>query len=56
MPNETQDVRTEPPPVFLAWGMPTEAPEGWFDGPALWLTGGVSLLVWTAVALLLTAA
>jgi hypothetical protein len=55
MANETHDVRSDTPPVFLAWGMPAEAPDAVFDGPALWLTGGISLLVWTALALLLTA-
>lgn len=56
MANDTRDVQAEPAPVFLAWGMPMEAREDFLDGPALWLTGGVSLLLWTAVALLLTAA
>lgn len=55
MPN---DIREEERPgtasVFLAWGMPSEAREGAFDDAALWLTGGASLLLWTAIALLLT--
>jgi hypothetical protein len=42
-------------PVFLAWGLPAvEAHEGFFGGAALWLSGGASLLLWTALALLLT--
>jgi hypothetical protein len=56
MANGTDDMRSTGGPVFLAWGMPAETREGFFDGPALWLTGGVSLLLWTGLALLLTTA
>ena len=55
MADNNRDVPTETAPVFLAWGMPVEAREDFLDGPALWLTGGVSLLLWTAIAVLLTA-
>lgn len=54
MANDPQNVRTEPPAVFLAWGMPAETPGGVFDEPALWLTGGATLLLWTILALVLT--
>lgn len=55
MANDPQNVRTDASPVFLAWGMPSETPGGVFDEPALWLTGGATLLLWTFLALLLTA-
>lgn len=53
---DIREGRADSAPVFLAWGMPAtiEAHEGFFSGPALWLTGGASLLLWTAIALLLT--
>ena len=53
MAHDTREM-TADAPVFMAWGMPMEAREDFLDGPALWLTGGVSLLLWTAFALLLT--
>lgn len=56
MGNDTDDVRHDPAPVFLAWGMPMEARDGLLDGATLWLTGGATLLLWTALALLLTTA
>ncbi|HEX2546676.1 MAG TPA: hypothetical protein VHL79_17470 [Ramlibacter sp.] len=31
-------------------------PESFLDGPALWLSGGAALLVWTALSVLLTSA
>ena len=55
MASDTREMRTETAQVFLAWGMPVEA-EGFFGDATLWLTGGVSLLLWTALALLLTSA
>ena len=56
MANDSREVRTERNPVFiLAWGVPSEA-EGSFNDAALWLTGAVSLVAWTALALLLTSA
>ena len=48
-----RDARAEHPPVVLAWGLQAEA-GGLFDDTVLWLTGGVSLLLWTVLALLLT--
>lgn len=56
MPNDTSDVRDDRHPVFLAWGMPMEARDGFIDEPTLWLTAGVTLLLWTGLALLLTSA
>lgn len=47
--------RADSAPLFLAWGLPAiEAHEGFFSGAAMWLSGGASLLLWTAIALLLT--
>ena len=31
-----------------------DAEDGAFDSPGLWLTGGMLLLIWTGLALLLT--
>jgi hypothetical protein len=57
MPNENREVRADAIQVLLPWGMPsTEMREDFFSKAAWWLTGGVSLLVWTALALLLTSA
>lgn len=55
MPNDTSEVRSEAAPVHLAWGVHAiDAPEvGSGTGP-LWLAGGACLLLWTALALLLT--
>lgn len=55
MANDTDDVRDEPAPVFMAWGMAVEARDGLLDDGTLWLAGGAALLLWTALALLLTA-
>jgi len=55
MANDTHEGRAEGAPVFLAWGIPSvEAPEGLFDSAVLWVTGGVALLLWTGLSLLLT--
>jgi len=56
MANDTDDRRNEGAPVFLAWGMPVEARESALDDATLWLTGGATLLLWTALALILTSA
>ena len=56
MANESDDVRDEPACLFLSWGMPIEVREGLLDGTTLWLTGGATLLLWTALAVLLTSA
>jgi hypothetical protein len=54
MPNDTREGSTEAP-VLLAWGMPaTEAAQGTLEEMSAWLTGGVPLLLWTALAILLT--
>lgn len=56
MPNETHEARPESPQMLLAWGMPgADHPQGSMDGVGLWLTGGAGLLLWTALALWLTA-
>jgi hypothetical protein len=52
MPNDTDH-------QSLAWvraGFADAAVDGAFDSFGWWLTGGVSLLVWTGLALLLTSA
>jgi hypothetical protein len=57
MPNDTRDLRTENAMPFPSWGIPaTEGHDGLLGDPGLWLTGGASLLLWTALALLLTSA
>lgn len=56
MANDGDDGRGEVQQVFLAWGMPVEAREGILDDTGLWLTAGATVLVWTALALLLTVA
>ena len=55
MPKESREVRAEAMPVLLPWGMPLGDREDAFAGAGIWLAGGASLLLWTAVALLLTA-
>jgi len=55
MPDDTRERRTEAAPVFLAWGIPSvEAPEDLYDNVVMWATGGVALLLWTGISLLLT--
>ena len=55
MRNDSDDGHAEPE-VFPAWGMPMEARDSVLDEPTLWLTAGVTLLLWTGLALVLTAA
>jgi hypothetical protein len=56
MQTDTRDGRAEPLQM-LPWGMPSaDAQDGGGEGWALWLTGGASLLAWTGLAILLTAA
>jgi hypothetical protein len=55
MAHDIREMQGDAAPVFLAWGMPMEAREDFLDEAAMWLTGGVSLLLWTAFAILLTA-
>jgi hypothetical protein len=54
MPPDPREAHADSP-LLLAWGMPAETREGSFDGFALWLSGGASLLLWTALAFVLTA-
>jgi hypothetical protein len=55
MPNDTGDLRTDTT-LFPSWGMQGgDTQEGLLAGAGLWLTGGATLLMWTALALLLTA-
>jgi hypothetical protein len=56
MHDDNREARVEAAPVFMAWGLPMETREGGFEAATLWLTGGASLLLWTAIALLLTSA
>jgi len=54
MPNDNREARAETLQLLLPWGSPTSDRDDAFGGPAFWLAGGASLLVWTALALLLT--
>ena len=56
MENDTRQARTEAAAAVAAWGEPAQGRESFLDGPAMWLTGGATLLLWTALALLLTSA
>ena len=55
MANDPRVVRSENTPIILAWGIPSEAEDAMADA-AWWLTGGMSLLLWTALVMLLTSA
>lgn len=55
MPHDTPEVHDDSSPVLLAWDRPAETGHGFLDGFALWLSGGASLLLWTALAFVLTA-
>jgi len=55
MPNDRREVRAETLQVLLPWGTPFSEQDDGSGGPMFWLAGGASLLLWTAVALLLTA-
>ena len=56
MPNDRREARAETLQVLLPWGMPLSDRDERAGAAAFWLAGGASLLLWTAVALLLTAA
>lgn len=56
MQNQSREARAEAAPAFLPWELPADTREGLPEGATLWLTGGASLLLWTAIALLLTTA
>ena len=55
MPNDHREARAESIQVLLPWGTPLAERDNGFAGAVFWLAGGASLLLWTAVALLLTA-
>lgn len=57
MPNDTPDLRSDSATMAMpGWGGGGESTEGALGGAGLWLTGGASLLAWTALVLLLTSA
>ena len=56
MPNDSRETRAEALQVLLPWGVPMSEREDGVADSAFWLAGGATLLLWTAVALLLTAA
>lgn len=56
MQDPTREARTEgAPPLLMAWGGAPASREAQESAFGLWLVAGVSLLLWTAVAALLTA-
>ncbi|HEX7888152.1 MAG TPA: hypothetical protein VF522_02230 [Ramlibacter sp.] len=57
MPEIQREGRTETPTTMMAWGIPSSDPaESGVEAAAVWLTGGAGLLLWTALAFLLTTA
>lgn len=55
MPKESRPAHADTLQLLLPWGTPLPEGEDGSGAAALWLAGGASLLLWTAVALLLTA-
>jgi hypothetical protein len=56
MITDTPGPRTDGASAFMAWGLPsTEGGDDLVGRAVWWVGGGASLLVWTALALLLTA-
>lgn len=55
MPQESRESRIDSP-LQLATGPRPEAREGLPAEPTFWLSAGASLLLWTALAMLLTSA
>lgn len=56
MPTDTRERHKEAPAVLLPWGMPgADGAASLADVLSLWLGAGAVLLVWTGLALLLTA-
>ena len=55
MRNPPQEVRAESIPLLLPWGTPLAERDDAFGRAVFWMAGGASLLLWTGVALLLTA-
>ena len=53
MGDDTRESRADP--AILAWGLPAEAQDFDLVDVGSWLAGGACLLLWTAVAMLLTA-
>lgn len=56
MAQDSRESRSDGPLVLLPWGLPQEAREGLLAEPTLWLTAGATLLLWTALAMLLISA
>jgi len=56
MQNNQDEGRTQIARCLLACAASTESQEGFFNGVGWWLSAGASLLLWTAVALVLTTA
>ena len=57
MPNDYADLRTENIARFPGWPGPSaERHDSMEEAGAWWLSGGAMLLLWTALALLLTSA
>lgn len=56
MARDSREFRSDGPLVLLPWGLPLDARERLLAEPGLWLTAGASLLLWTALAMLLTSA
>jgi hypothetical protein len=54
MQHDPHQARTDTFPSLLAWGTPNEIHKSFFESAGWWLIGGASLLLWTAVALILT--
>ncbi|MDB5898806.1 MAG: hypothetical protein JWP41_2408 [Ramlibacter sp.] len=55
MPTDTRQSPADAASVFATWGVTSaEATEDLFGGAVWWLGSGASLLVWTALALVLT--
>ena len=50
-----RDAFADATPQVLARTMPTDAIQSVLSDASWWLTGGASLLLWTAIALVLTA-
>lgn len=56
MPNEIREAHAETIQLLFAWGLASADVQEDAGSAAWWLSGGVALLVWTLVVLLLTAA
>ena len=56
METDSREARTEALPAAVIQGATADARENLREEAAFWFTGGASLLLWTAFALLLTSA